>query len=208
MDGSMPATREPRDPDVLIWLLSDSYHTGLVMPYDWLLESGFVPPEGFGRPRFVVMSWGNRDAYSPEGFDHPWKVFRVLFTPTPSVMELIPVDWDVAEVLPGQRIWRALVPRERGQSLTTFLNGCSATDGNGRPIVVRKSSWGDGVQLECRHSYFIPRVCNVWTVQALEAVGGEYRPWFALTARGVIRQAENPRNGFEMIWPGGGAPSR
>jgi hypothetical protein len=48
----------------------------------------------------------------------------------------------------------------------------------------------------------------VWTVQALEATGGKYHPWFALTAAGVIRQAENPRNGFEMIWPGGGVPVR
>jgi predicted ATPase len=35
------------------------------------------------------MSWGNRDAYSKAGIDNWWKMFRVLFTPTPSVMELI-----------------------------------------------------------------------------------------------------------------------
>ena len=207
-EAEMPNAADSRDPDVLIWLVADSYHTGIVVPYDWLLESGFVPPEEFGRPRFVTMSWGNNDAYSPEGFDHAWKWFRVLFTPTRSVMELIPMNWEVAEVLPGQRIWRALVPRERGPELAAFLNACSVTDANGRPVVVRESSWGGGVQLQSRHSYFIPRVCNVWTVQALEAVGGRYRPWFALTAGGVIRQAENPRNGFELIWPGGGAPTR
>jgi hypothetical protein len=198
----------PRDPDVYLWLLADRYHTGIAVPYDWLLESGFVPPENFSSPRYVVMSWGNNDAYSEAGFDHPWKVFRVLFTPTRSVMELVPVNWHVPEVLPDQRIWQARVPRYRGPALAAFLNGCSATDENGRPIVVRKSSWGDGVQLESRHSYFIPRVCNVWTVQALENAGGKYRPWFALSANGVIRQAEHPRNGFEMIWPGGGVPQR
>ncbi|RPJ32960.1 MAG: hypothetical protein EHM17_11955, partial [Verrucomicrobiaceae bacterium] len=40
-----PATpQRHRDPDLLVWLIADSYHTGLVVPYDWLLESGFVPP--------------------------------------------------------------------------------------------------------------------------------------------------------------------
>ena len=83
-----------------IWLVADSWHTGLVFPYDWLLESGFVPPPGFGNPRYVTMSWGNRDAYSAEGFDDAWKVFRVLFTPTRSVMELIPDFIDMgAEIL-------------------------------------------------------------------------------------------------------------
>jgi len=204
----MPGNPPSREPDVYLWLTADRYHTGIVAPYDWLLESGFVPPENFGMPRYVAMSWGNDDAYSEEGFDHPWKVFRVLFTPTRSVMELIPMNWHVPEVLPDQRIWQARVPRHRGPALAAFLNGCSATDENGRPIVVRKSSWGKGVQLESRHSYYIPRVCNVWTVQALEAAGGEYRPWFALTANGVVRQAEEQRNGFDQIWPGGGKPER
>jgi hypothetical protein len=201
MDSPLPIAGK-KDPDVLVWLTADSYHTGLVFPYDWLLESGFVPPPGFGRPRYVTMSWGNRDAYSAEGFDHPWKVFRVLFTPTRSVMELIPADWDVAEVLPHQRIWRKLVPRDRGPALAAFLNGCSQTDSNNQPVVICKSSWGDGVQLECRHSYFIPRVCNVWTVQAIESLGGDFNPWFALTADGLVQQAENPPNDFELIWPG------
>jgi hypothetical protein len=191
-----------KDPDVLIWLVADSWHTGLVFPYDWLLESGFVPPADFGKPRYVTMSWGNRDAYSKEGFDHPWKVFRVLFTPTRSVMELIPADWDVAEVLPHQRIWRKLVPRDRGPALAAFLNGCSKTNAEGRPIVLCESSWGKGVQLESRHSYFIPRVCNVWTVQAIESIGGDFNPWFGITADGLIRQAEKPPNDFELIWPG------
>lgn len=200
-----PATPE-KPPHVLVWLIADEYHTGMVFPYDWLLESGFVPPPGFGRPNFVTMSWGNRDAYSKEGFDHPWKVFRVLFTPTPSVMELIPANWHIAEVLPSQRIWRRLTPRDRGPDLARFLNECSAKNPDGTPRVICESSWGKGVQLECRHSYFIPRVCNVWTAQAIESLGGEMNPWFALTADALIRQAEQPPNDFEQIWPGGGKP--
>jgi len=206
MDAKKAPPADPRDPDVLIWMISDRYHTGLVVPFDWLLESGFVPPENFGQPRHVAMSWGNRDAYSAEGFDHPWKVFRVLFTPTPSVMELIPVDWEVAEVLPNQRIWRKLVPREHGPALARFLNECGRTGDDGRPVVVCESSWGKGVQLESRHSYFIPRICNIWTLQALESVGCDFNAWRGITASGLIQQAEKPENGFELIWPGGGAP--
>ncbi len=197
-----PSVAKPQDPDILIWMIADGYHTGLVFPYDWLLESGFVPPEGFGHPRFVVMSWGNRDAYSAQGFDHPWKVFRVIFTPTSSVMEVIPADWDVAEVLPEQRIWRKLVPRDRGPALAAYLNACSETDATGSPVVLCKSSWGNGVQLASTHAYFIPRVCNIWTLQALEALDFDFSPWFGITASGLIRQAEAPPNNFELIWPG------
>ena len=196
-----------KSPDVLVWLIADSYHTGMVFPYDWLEESGFIPPENFGHPKFVTMSWGNRNAYSKEGMDHWWKIFRVIFTPTPSVMEIIPDDWNVAEVLPHQQIWRRLTPRDRGPAIARFLNECSATDPNGRPIVVSASSWGQGLQLESRHSYFLPRVCNVWTAQAIECLGGDINPWLALTAKGLAREAEKPPNDFEKIWWGGGKES-
>jgi hypothetical protein len=72
----------------------------MVVPYDWLLESGFMPPAGFGQPRYVVMSWGNTDAYSQEGLDPPWKVFRSLH-PHPLGDGTDPGDWDVAEVIPS-----------------------------------------------------------------------------------------------------------
>ena len=71
--------------------------------------------------------------------------------------------------------------------------------------MVCESSWGKGVQLESRYPYFIPRVCNVWTVQTIECLGGRINPWFALTADGLIGQAEKPPNDFEQIWPGGGS---
>lgn len=192
---------------VLVWLISDKYHTGMVFPYDWLRESGFIPPDQFPeKSTYVALSWGNRDAYSEQGIDSTWKWMRVLFTPTPSVMELIPMNWQVAEMLPHQKIWRKLVERHHGPALAAFLNGCTRKDENGKPVVVTRSSWGKGVQLECSHSYFIPRVCNVWTGQAIEAIGGDINPWQAITASSLIRQCEKPSNDFEMIWPGGGIP--
>ena len=190
------------DPDVLVWLIADELHTGMVFPYDWLVESGFVPPDGFGSPRYVTLSWGDRTAYMEKGLHTPWKFFRALCTPTPSVMELIPADWNVAEVCPNQRIWRKLVARERGPDLAAFLNDCGTHGPDGKPVVCGTSSWGGGVLLESRHLYFLPRICNVWTVQAIDTLGGNIHPWLAITANGLIRQAENPPNDFEKIWPG------
>jgi len=192
----------PEAPHVLVWLIADEFHTGMVFPYKWLLDSGFVPPADFGNPPYVAMSWGNTDAYTEQGLASTLKLCEVIFTPTRSVMELIAVNWNVAEVCPHQRIWRKLVAREHGPQLAHFLNQCSIHDSNGRPKVVRPASWGKGVQLEGRHAYFIPRVCNVWTVQAIECLGGEINPWLALTADGLIHQAEQAPNDFEKIWPG------
>ena len=194
---------DERDPDVLVYLLADTLHTGVVFPYDWLLDSGFVPPKGFDKtPVAVSTSWGNRDAYVEKRWLSPYKVFRALFTPSPSVMEIVPVNWNVPEVVPHQRIYQKLVPRSQGPEIAAFLNNCSRMDADGRPIAIGPSSWGKGVLLESRHHYFVPRICNIWTVQALEAAGCNMYAWFGLSANGVIRQAVRPQNGFEQIWLG------
>ena len=199
-----PPTKPGEAPDVLVWMLADRYHTSMIFPYAWLVESGYIPPAGFGQPQYVVMSWGSQIAYSKRGVDTPWRFLRVIFTPTPSVMELIPVEWNVAEVCSKQRIWRKLVTRTKGPALAAFLNECSMTGPDGKPRVLCESSWGHGVQLRGRYLYFIPRVCNVWTTQTIENFGGKISPWFALTADGLIRQAERPPNDFELIWAGSG----
>lgn len=207
-EDTPPVKAGEKDPDVLVWLIADKIHTGMVFEYEWLLDSGFIPPAGFGNPKYVTLSWGNRTAYVERGLKGPVKIFRALFTPSPSVMELIPANWNVVEVCPHQRIWRKLVNREKGKDLAAFLNDCSNMGSDGRPIVCGTSSWGGGVLLESRHHYFIPRVCNIWTVQAIEALGGEMSPWFGITANGVIRQAEKSPNDFEQIWWGSGKNPR
>ncbi|MEO8616720.1 MAG: DUF2459 domain-containing protein [Luteolibacter sp.] len=197
-------SNQGKDPDLLVWLIADDLHTGMVFDYAWLTESGFIPPTGFGHPKFVTLSWGDKTAYVEKGLHTPWKFFRAIFTPTPSVMELIPANWNVAEVCPHQRIWRKLVPRECGQDLAAFLNDCSRMGADGKPQVAGTSSWGSGVLLESRHVYFAPRMCNTWTSQAIESLGGKINPWLGITADGVIRQAEKPPNDFEQIWWGNG----
>lgn len=187
------------DSKVDVWMHADTYHTGLVFPYPWLLESGYIPPADFGMPRHVVMSWGNTDAYSADGISGPHGWIRVLFTPTPSVMELIPVNGDILKTMPNQRLWKASFPADRGPRLAHFLNQCSRMDASGRPIVVRPSSWGRGVQVEGSFPYFIPRVCNIWSCQAIEALGGNISPWHATTADGLARQLEKPENGFVLV---------
>ena len=75
-------------------------------------------------------------------------------------------------------------------------------DSDGRPIVCGTSSWGGVLLLESRHIYFVPRTCNVWTVQATDALGCSINPWLAISADGLVKQAEKPNNGFEKVWSG------
>jgi hypothetical protein len=193
-----------RESSVPIYLLADSLHTSLALPYDWLVDSGFIPPQNLsfsrGPARYVVMSWGDRIAYEQRRWLRPSEVFYALFMPSPSVTEIIPVSWKVEEVCYQQRIFRRDVPWSHGRHLATFLNSSNRLDAHGQPRVVGPSSWGQGLLLDCQHSYYFPRICNVWTAQALETCGIDINIRKAIHANSLIKQAQ--KQGFAWVHRG------
>ncbi|MBU6327577.1 MAG: hypothetical protein KGQ89_08115, partial [Verrucomicrobia bacterium] len=59
---------------------------------------------------------------------------------------------------------------------------------------------GDGYLVDCKHSYYFPRICNVWTGQSLESCGLKINLGTALSANGLIEQVE--KQGFVKVHDG------
>jgi hypothetical protein len=195
-------TRPAAVETVPVYLLADKLHTALVFDLKWLEASGYRKPSELGNPKHVTMSWGDEVAYVQERWLSPGQVLRALFTPSPSVMECIPIDWKVEQVCHHQRVYIADVPRSAGPSLAAFLNACAVQKEDGRPLTIGPSSWGEGRLIRCpdNYSYYFPRICNVWTVQALQSCGFSINTSTALSANGLVRQATSEKNGFKKIW--------
>lgn len=187
-----------------IYLVADSLHTALVVPYQWLLDNGYKAPNDVrfpqGPERLLVMSWGDEVAYVQKRWLRPWEVIHALFLPSDSVTEFIPISWKVEEVCFQQRIYRGEVSARKGKALAAFLNQSNVLNPDGRPKVVAQSSWGDGYLLKCKYSYYFPRICNVWTGQTLESCGLHVNMRSAITANGLVRQVE--KQGFVKIHDG------
>jgi len=197
------ATYTPeRPPEVQVWLIADKLHSGMVFDYRWLLESGFIPPENFPDCKYVTFSWGDRMSYINKRWLTAPEIFKAIFLPSRSVMECIPIHWEVPEVSPNQHIWMKSIPRERGPQVAAFLNHCTIPGPDGKPTVAGSASWGNGVLLESPQSYYFPRICNVWTGQVLEATGAKINPIMSIHRDLLVIEAE--RNGYAQIWDGSG----
>jgi hypothetical protein len=195
-------TRPAAVETVPVHLLADNLHTALVFDLKWLEECGYAKPAEIGDRKYVAMSWGDEVAYVQKRWLSPVQVFRALFTPSPSVMECIPIDWKIEQVCHHQRVFVAEVPRTAGKPLAAFLNACAEKNPDGTPLTIAPSSWGDGRLIRCPedYSYYFPRICNVWTVQALQSCGFSINTSTALSANGLVRQATSDKNGFKKIW--------
>ncbi len=185
---------------VTIWLLSGSYHTGLVLPVDWLVGNGFEPPPSVRGARWINISWGDRVAYEQKRWLTPWEVISAFAAPSESVTEMIRVEYDPRWVFPDQRVFRADVPRDVGPSLAAFLNHC-ALPGPGGPRWERihPPTWGRGGLFRCPHYYGFPRLCNAWTAGALEACGYRLDAPGRIFANALIRRCL--RQGFQQVPP-------
>lgn len=198
--GNEPTLLVESSPDVPVVMFADELHTGLVLKLGWLKRHGYVPPAEIGEHEHVVFSWGDETAYVQERWLTPWQVIDALFMPSPSVMEIIPVDWNIPEVMPTQRLYQGFAPEASGAEVVAFLNQCSVRYEDGRPVTVGTSSWGRGMLIRSPHGYYFPRICNIWTVDALRAAGFRIGGLRGLSADGMVRQVTKPANGFQQIW--------
>ena len=185
---------------VPVVLFADNLHTGLILDLRWLRLHGYVPPAGVRDKRWAAFSWGDQAAYVQREWLSPAQVFQAFATPTPSVMEIIAFDWNIPEVCHHQRLYQGFTTDEAGAGLAAFLNHCSMRDASGEPLVLGPASWGEGLMIRSPHSYYFPRICNVWTVEALNASGFRFSRTLGLSADGVLRQAGSRGNGFAKIW--------
>lgn len=199
---SVPAPADEADelPTVPLVLFADDLHTGLILDLRWLRRHGYVPPRGLGDPPWAAFSWGDETAYVQTEWLSPGQVFHALFRHSPSVMEIITFDYHITNVCHDQRLYQGFARESDGARLAAFLNACAVPDASGFPETAGPASWGEGRLIRSPHSYYFPRICNVWTVEALEAAGFRMNALAGLSANGVIRQARKPRNGFQQIW--------
>ncbi|MFK7851472.1 MAG: DUF2459 domain-containing protein [Akkermansiaceae bacterium] len=183
---------------VQAWLLADEMHTILVFPYDWLVESGFTPPEDLKRKKYVAVSWGGTKAMIKQaGLNLP-ETLAAFYLPSSSVMECVSVNEPISEVPERFGVWtKKSVPKDRGPFVAAFLNHSVIFDENGKPRVIANSGWGEGVLLESPHKYHFPKMCNSWTSQAITAAGTQVSPIMALFPESVIGAAQ--RDGYVLV---------
>ncbi|MEM1083121.1 MAG: DUF2459 domain-containing protein [Verrucomicrobiota bacterium] len=185
---------------VPVVMFADELHTGLILKLAWLERHGYVKPAGVDDAEHVVFSWGDETAYVQERWLSPGQVVQALVLPSDSVMEIIPVDWNIPEVMPTQRLYQGFARESKGAELAAFLNRCSVQGDDGLPATVGDSSWGEGRLIRSPHAYYFPRICNIWTVDALRAAGFRVGGYRGLSADGLVRQVTSRRNGFQQIW--------
>ena len=190
--SSFPANADwrPARSGVTIYVVTNGYHSGLILPVseggeDWSL---IIRPTDLPDPRdagnWLLFGWGDREFY----LDTPtWSDIRPK-TVVPALVgsnhTLVHVDHlkDLHEVLDARAV---ALTRVQYRRLTTFIKTSMVLDAEGRGEAIPGYGSRD-VFYAARGRYSALRTCNVWTGEALVAAGVKVGRWTPFSG-GVMR---------------------
>ncbi|MNI16538.1 hypothetical protein D3C73_698740 [compost metagenome] len=179
-----------------VHLVDNGFHTDLVLPRamlatgeDALAQAVRAAPPG----DWLYVGWGDAVFYVEEG---PISArladgARAFFRPggNPSVVKLEAGGVDPARLPQGAgRLSIALSP-DGLQALRAHIGQSLKTDARGRPILATRRPGDGAVFFAGRDVFWIGRLCNHWTAEALNAAGLPMPLTRAVTSGQVMRAA-------------------
>lgn len=190
--SSLPANADwrPERSGVTIYVVTNGYHSGLILPVseggeDWsLIIRPTDLPNSDNSGNWLLFGWGDRAFYlnTPN-----WSAVRpgtVVTALLGSDQSLVHVDHlaDPREAPDARAVQLTLVEYRR---LTAFIRASIALDQKGRGVASPGYGSRD-VFYEAKGRYSALRTCNVWTGEALVAAGVKVGRWTPFSG-GVMR---------------------
>jgi uncharacterized protein (TIGR02117 family) len=178
---SVNGDADPLAGTVDVYLVSNGVHVDVWVPAqhaarDW---TTWFPPELPVAPSsYVAFGWGNREFFLevPTWDDLTLGLaLRAVFLPSASAMHVsafygAPYENDAVHLL-------RLTP-ERYADLVEFLDSGFALDASGRPNLIDHAGYAQNDRFFVgRGSYHLFRTCNVWTNEAVKAMGKQAAWW-------------------------------
>ncbi|HEX7043458.1 MAG TPA: DUF2459 domain-containing protein [Burkholderiales bacterium] len=177
----------PGTPAASIYVVTQGWHTGIVLRRADARPELWPEVADFPRVRWLLVDWGERD-YFPAARFSLWYGLKALFWPTASVVHVTGFDAPPPQQFAGTELVRVGLTREGLEALNRYIGAAYERGGAPRAPPLRPSPYGAGWFYLGRETFHLFRTCNVWVAQALRAAGLPVSARFVLLPEGVMRQ--------------------
>ncbi len=178
---------EPHEAGVSIHVVSNDWHTGIVVARPDMLPGTLPEVEDFPRAPYLEFSWGDAE-YFPSREKGLGLAMGAALTPTPAVIHLAGLPAHPRKVFPGAEIVPLRLSANGFRDLLRYLDGAFARGG-----APRVASSAPGLY---RFSRFYPatgtfhlfNTCNTWTARGLASAGLPVRVAGVVRAEDLMAQ--------------------
>ena len=152
-----------------IWVVSNGWHSGIVLARADVPESVIPEIADFPHARFFEFGWGDAEFY-PAREAGAWLALRAAF-PGPAVMHVSGLPDHPARIWPNVTILSFAVNAEALRRLLDFLRNSFDRAGAGRAVVSARGVYPFSLFYPAMGRFHLFKTCNSWTAQALNAMG-------------------------------------
>ncbi|MFN9337684.1 MAG: DUF2459 domain-containing protein [Alphaproteobacteria bacterium] len=164
-----PALAFAAGPAHRIWVVSNGWHSGIVLARADVPESAIPEIADFPHARFFEFGWGDAEFY-PAREAGAWLALRAAF-PGPAVMHVAGLSDYPARIWPNVTILPFAVSAEALSRLLAFLRDSFDRAGAGRAVVTARGIYPFSLFYPATGRFHVFNNCNSWTAQALTAMG-------------------------------------
>ncbi len=185
-----PVPVDRGEPAHTVYVMSNGWHTGIVLPRDALPPGPIPEAADFPEAAFLEFGWGDREYY-PSPDPTLSMALAAALTPTPAVMHMAGLP------RPPQEHYREVEVLAIGLSATALERLIASIDSSfDRPSGDRAETIARGLY---RDSWFYPahgrfhlfNTCNTWTARMLSAAGVGVSPSDVKTSEDLMRRLRN-----------------
>jgi uncharacterized protein (TIGR02117 family) len=172
--------------DIEIYVVSHRYHSGIVIPGDYIKLNYLNNSKKFLNAEFIEFGYGDRDYYmstDPSVFQG----MNALFLPTESVVHVVRIDKSLEETFPASKLFRIKITEKKLGLLKRYIFE-SFKYRNIKNKPVGKGKYPDSYFYAGSRDFYVFNTCNSWVAKALKYSGYDIHPNFITTQGSLERR--------------------
>jgi uncharacterized protein (TIGR02117 family) len=175
------------DERISIFVISNGWHTEIVLPKA-ALPAGAIPEAAdFPRVAYLGFGWGHAEYY-PAPEPGIGLTLRAALIPSPAVMHVIGLDADPREAFRHSEVAELRLEPDGFRKLVRYLDASFARDGAQRARSILPGRHDLSLFYPATGKFHAFNTCNTWTGGALAAAGLPIDPAGIIRAAGVMEQ--------------------
>ncbi len=184
-------TREVNQATQEVYVVSQGWHSGLVVPSACLPDSIWPKAYPFEEYPYLQVGWGDKDFYQNKESFNLWYGVKAAVWPTESAMQVVGLrKISNLQYYASQTISLELDNKQL-DSLCSFILSEFSYDSVGKLIPLEDGLFGESRFFLGSRTYYFPRNSNVWTARALEQAGMDISPIWYQTQGALMRRCSN-----------------
>ena len=165
----LPQPTDPGGPERIIYIISNGWHTGTVLPSDALPPGAIPEAQDFPGAAYLEFGWGDR-AYYPSPDPTLSMALAAILAPTPAVMHIAPRESPPALSDGRDVLAMGLVAAALGR-LIAEIDASFDRPSGGRADAVARGLYETSWFYPAHGEFHLFNTCNTWTARMLRAAG-------------------------------------